>query len=84
MIYSILLAPLAVSPWIVGLGGWVYLAVSTSLGLAFIWQAMRVYRVRKGHIADVHAKRLFGFSIFYLFALFAVLLGEHTIARIIN
>ena len=40
----------------------------------------RVWRIREGREADRAAKRLFLFSILYLFALFAVLLGEH-IAR---
>lgn len=82
LIYSLLLAPLAVSPWLVGLGGPAYLVISIIMGLAFIWQALRVYWIREGRPADIHAKRLFGFSIFYLFTLFAVLLVEHTIERI--
>jgi len=82
LIYSLLLAPLAVSPWMVGLGGPAYLVISIIMGLAFICQAIRVYRIREGRSSDIHAKRLFGFSIFYLFTLFAVLLVEHTIERI--
>jgi heme o synthase len=58
------------------------LAVSSSLGAVFGYLAWRVYKVREGREADAVAKRLFLFSILYLFALFAVLLGEHIVRRV--
>ena len=36
----------------------------------------------EGREADSAAKQLFGFSIFYLFLLFTVLLGEHLWQRL--
>ncbi len=81
MIYSFLLAPLAISPWFAGMAGWTYLAGSTALGGVFVWRAFQVWRVRGGRDGDAQAKKLFRFSIFYLFALFAVLLGEHAIVH---
>jgi len=66
----------------IGLGGLLYLAASVLLGAAFLWFAIRVYRVRQGREADQAAKALFGFSLLYLFALFAVLLVEHTVTRV--
>ncbi len=75
--YSLLLAPLAVAPAFTGLGGWTYLAVSAIGGGFFVWLAVRLA------VADMdvakRGRQLFGFSIFYLFALFAALLGEHVI-----
>ena len=76
LIYSALLVPLAVLPSCIGLGGIGYLVVSCGLGGMFGWLAWRVYQVRDGAQADAVAKRLFLFSIFYLFALFAVLFVE--------
>ena len=84
LIYSVLLAPLGVAPWLAGLGGAVYLAVSVVLGAVFVYAAVRVYRVREGRAGDREAKRLFVYSIFYLFALFAVLLGEHAVMRVMG
>jgi len=82
LIYSLLLVPLAVVPYFIGLGGIAYLATSVASGAVFLWLASRVWQVREGREADKVAKRLFAFSIFYLFALFAVLLVEHASARI--
>lgn len=81
LLYSVLLVPLAVTPYFIGLGGLVYLASSVVLGAAFLWFAFDVWRTREGRVADAVAKRLFLFSIFYLFMLFAVILVEHVVAR---
>ncbi|HEY3797877.1 MAG TPA: heme o synthase [Caulobacteraceae bacterium] len=75
LIYSLILAPLAVLPAITGLGGVAYLAAAVAGGAAFVALAARL--AIRGAKAD--AKRLFGFSIFYLFSLFAVLLVEHIV-----
>ena len=73
LIYSLILVPLALAPAFTGLGGVGYLAIAALGGAAFVALATRLY-IGKDR-AD--AKRLFGFSIFYLFALFAALLVEH-------
>ena len=39
-------------------------------------------RIREGREADHAAKQLFTFSIFYLFMLFAVLLGEQLVTKL--
>jgi heme o synthase len=82
LLYSVLLVPLAVSPSFIGLGGISYLVTSTVLGAVFLWLGVRVRRERQEDGTFVEAKRLFLFSIFYLFALFAVLLVEHVVVRL--
>ena len=82
LIYSLLLVPLACAPYFIGLGGITYLMTSVVLGAVFLALAWQVWRVTEGREADAVAKRLFLFSIFYLFALFAVLLAEHAVERL--
>jgi heme o synthase len=82
LIYTALFLPICVAPYVIGMAGLTYLAVSSSLGAVFGYLAWRVYKVREGREADAVAKRLFLFSILYLFALFAVLLGEHIVRRV--
>ena len=84
LIYSVLLAIIAVTPWFIGLGGLAYLAVSGLTGARFVWLAVLVFRDGDScdRAADRRAKALFVYSIFYLFALFAVLLFEHVAARL--
>jgi len=83
LLYSLVLTPLAVLPVLTGLGGTVYAVTSVVLGLVFLWFAVQVWRTREGRAADHAAKRLFGFSILYLFLLFGVLLGEHIALKLI-
>ncbi len=84
VMYSVVLVLVAVAPVFTGLGGLAYGAASGVLGAIFLWLAVDVYRVGDGRDGDRAAKRLFLFSIFYLFALFAVLLLEVIAARIVG
>jgi protoheme IX farnesyltransferase len=47
-----------------------------------MWLAIEVYRYREGKAALRATRRLFAFSIFYLFALFATLLLEVVVRAI--
>jgi protoheme IX farnesyltransferase len=80
-LYSLILVPLAMLPAAIGLGGIAYAVTSTVLGIVFLYLAWRVRTITEGRAGDAAAKRLFAFSILYLFLLFAVLLGEHAVAR---
>ncbi len=82
-LYSLGLVPLAVVPSFVGLAGPVYAVTAVGLGAMFLYLAWQVRKVTEGREADAVAKRLFGFSILYLFLLFAVMLGEHVVTRLI-
>jgi heme o synthase len=75
--YTILLAPLGVAPAALGFGGVAYAVVSVAGGLGMLALALQVFRLRVGEPAMRVAQHLFGFSILYLFALFATLLAEH-------
>jgi protoheme IX farnesyltransferase len=72
LVYSLLLAPLGVLPFVLGFG-----ALAAVLGALFIALAIRVYRQRQGEAAEKAAKQLFAFSILYLFLLLAMIVAEH-------
>jgi protoheme IX farnesyltransferase len=76
LIYSLILAPLGMTPAIIGLGGTLYAVGASVLGSLFVVMALTCYREREGEAADRAAKNLFGYSVLYLFLLFAVLLVE--------
>ena len=76
--YALILAASGVAPYIVGMAGIAYLGVALALGGAFVWLSWRVMRAE---IDDYRpAKKLFGFSIVYLFAIFATILIEKVVA----
>ncbi|MBK8543831.1 MAG: protoheme IX farnesyltransferase [Caulobacteraceae bacterium] len=81
--YSLLLAPLAVAPVFTGLGGMIYGSIAVFGGAFFVFLAGRVLMSRAGEgiaAEDKRARDLFGFSILYLFALFAAILAERGFA----
>jgi protoheme IX farnesyltransferase len=80
VIYAALLVPLGLLPAFMELGGPIYALTAIALGAVFLALALNVYRVREGREADRAAKQLFGFSILYLFGLFAALLIERGLA----
>mgnify|MGYP001383150042 CR=1 FL=1 len=66
LIYAILLAPLALAPALIGMTSMAYGILTAALGLNFIRLSWVLYR----RPDDAAAKRLFAFSILYLFLLF--------------
>jgi protoheme IX farnesyltransferase len=75
--YSIIMAAAAVSPWPLGLTGWIYGSVTAVLGLIFIAFAIAVARNTATEPKMMGPeKRLFAFSILYLFVLFAALVAD--------
>jgi protoheme IX farnesyltransferase len=75
LVYTLLLAPIALVPAWLGVAGVVYTAVAVVLNLAFIGHAVAVLRERDGAGKGGHraAKAMFGFSLLYLFGHFAAL-----------
>ncbi|TNE45950.1 MAG: protoheme IX farnesyltransferase [Sphingomonadales bacterium] len=75
--YSIVLVPIAVAPWFAGGTGALYGFASLALSLAFLAFSVPVaFRSASEGDAMRPEKRLFAFSILYLFALFAALVAD--------
>ncbi|WDI33093.1 heme o synthase [Hyphococcus flavus] len=72
--YALILAASGVAPFFIDMAGLFYLSVSAVLGACFVWLSWKVLRADEGEQGP--AKKLFGFSILYLFGLFAALLVE--------
>jgi heme o synthase len=75
--YTMILTPCACLPVVAGFGGLAYAFVAVVAGLAMVGLALRLQRQPQGDGAARAAQHLFGFSILYLFLLFAALLAEH-------
>ena len=83
ILYSLALVPLAIAPYFMGFAGIAYGIASAVLGAVFLWLAFNVWRTTEGREADQACKRLFWFSILYLYALFAILLVEGAVTRLL-
>ena len=75
--YSLPLAVAAIAPWPMGLAGPIYGIAAMILNAIFVGMALQVLGNRATEPAGMGPeKRLFGFSVLYLFALFAVLVAD--------
>ncbi len=82
VVYSIAMALAGIAPWALGFASNGYGVVSGLLGAVFVKYTIDVWRMPLDMEAKTPAKRLFGFSILYLFLIFAALLVEAVIARL--
>ncbi|MGI6851416.1 heme o synthase [Mesorhizobium sp. 1B3] len=79
--YALVLAPVGVLPWMLGFTSLWYGVVSIALGIGFVWYAWKVLHMENGDRVMKPAKALFGFSLLYLFAIFAVYLADAVVTR---
>ena len=75
VLYALLLVPVSLVPSFLGVTGIVYAAVAAAMSLAFLILTWRLWRAKD----EASAPRLFGFSILYLFVLFATMIAERLI-----
>ncbi|MBV9531078.1 MAG: UbiA family prenyltransferase, partial [Bradyrhizobium sp.] len=76
LLYTIVLVAIATSPWPLGYFDAIYGMTSLLLGAAMLAFAINVYRRRERSASLRATRKLFAFSILYLFALFATLLFD--------
>ncbi len=72
LIYTLALVPVTLLPTLVGMSGRVYGVAALALGIAFIRHAIIVLKSDD----DKDARKMFFFSIFYLFLIFLFLLAD--------
>lgn len=70
LLYTLVLFPVSIAPYFVGLVNTTYLYGASILGIMFTLCALKVMRDHSMR----YAKQMFGFSIFYLFAIFTLLM----------
>lgn len=72
LLYAVALAAASLLPFVSGMSGWVYLALAPAVNARLVWLAWRLWR----EDSDRVARRLFGYSITYLYLMFAALLAD--------
>jgi protoheme IX farnesyltransferase len=84
LLYSLLLLPIGAAPWVMGYADAIYGVIALVAGGVMVALALRVRAEGAGARADQAAKRLFAYSILYLFVLFAVLLVEGALGGLLG
>ena len=80
--YCVLLVPIAAAPWLIGGTGAIYGVTAIALSLGFLLMSVPVaFRTSVEGDRMMKEKRLFAFSVFYLFALFGALVVDRLAAH---
>ena len=77
LLYSLVLVPLTLAPYFLGVVGALYAGAASVLGAVLVAAAVRVWLVGED-AAERAAKQMFAYSILYLFLLFALMLVDRT------
>lgn len=79
LVYTILLAPLAIGTGLTAIGGPIYMVAAVVLNVMFLWGAVKIWR-RPEEAAEADnykvEKSFFGLSLLYLFLHFGAILAE--------
>ena len=74
LLYTLMLISVTLMPFVIYMTGLIYLAGAVALGVGFLYHAIKLYNTGT---SDQHAMKTFGYSIFYLSALFGFFLLDH-------
>ncbi|MCV3766393.1 heme o synthase [Rhizobium sp. TRM95796] len=84
LIYAVLTAAVGVGPALTGLATPVYGVAAGLLGAGLVWYGVLCRRMPDGDDAMRPAKKLFAYSILYLFAIFSCLMLDHFAMSLIS
>ncbi len=78
-IYSIILFPIAISPYFLNFSGLTYLTITTILSLYYVIISYRLFKEKNSNIEKKLAAKLFTYSILYLFLIFSSILIDRIV-----
>ena len=80
LMYTLMLLAVTLLPFLTEMSGLLYLVGALTLGIGFIYHATVLYFSE----GDGHSMKTFGYSIFYLSALFVFLLADHYLRELVR
>jgi len=79
LVYSLLMLPIIILPYAINFSGLVYLVPATMLTIYYNFMCYDLYKHKKNKFVLKKAKKVFGYSILYLFLIFVLLLIDNLI-----
>jgi len=74
LVYSLLMLPMIILPYVIGFVGLVFLIPALILTLYYNFLCFELYQFKKNKFNSKKAKTIFGYSILYLFLIFVIFL----------
>ena len=77
LIYSLMMTPIVIAPYFFNLGGLVYLSISLIMTSYYVLLCYKLFRENRSKESNIIARKIFVYSIFYLFVIFLALLIDN-------
>ena len=79
LIYSLLMAPVVALPYFFNFGGLFYLTSSSLMTSYYVYMCAILFKEKNNKISNIIARKIFVYSIFYLFFIFVLILADNII-----
>ena len=76
LIYSLMMTPIVIAPYFFNLGGLAYLSISLIMTSYYVLLCYKLFKENRSKESNIIARKIFVYSIFYLFVIFFLLLIE--------
>ncbi len=74
LFYALMMLPAIIAPYFLNFASVFYLAISSMMSAYYVYLCFRLYRSKTANISNKIARKIFIYSIFYLFFIFLILL----------
>jgi heme o synthase len=79
LIYSLLMAPVVALPYFFNFGGLFYLTLSSLMTSYYVYLCATLFKEKNNKNSNIIARKIFIYSIFYLFFIFVLILADNII-----
>ncbi|MFL2889818.1 MAG: heme o synthase [Pelagibacteraceae bacterium] len=82
LVYASIMLPIVSAPYIFNFGSLLYLIISSTMTIYYICLCYKLYKTKNTKNSNILARKIFVYSIFYLFLLFVLILLDNLITSI--
>ena len=82
LVYALAMAPIVVAPYFFNFASLFYLTICSSMTVYYIYLCFILFKAKKTKITNIIARKVFIYSILYLFLIFLILLIDNLITKI--
>jgi len=79
LVYALIMLPVAAAPYFFNFGSFIYLVISSVMTLYYVQLCYELFKIRNVKKSNILARKIFIYSIFYLFFLFMIILIDNMI-----
>ena len=79
LIYSLLMTPIVALPYFFNFGSLIYLILSSLMTFYYVFLCALLFKEKSNKISNIIARKIFVYSIFYLFFIFVLILADNVI-----